>query len=151
MYKRQVDIQIAGGEHATSIYDLRNALFAGAYDIIQPDIILGHIGIIGIKKLAVMAESMNRTLIPHVCDGGNMGILLAATLQALCTVKNAPFVEYPLEPPSVVPEFTQKILENPILIDKDGYVHAPEEPGIGVKLDEDVLAEYSSQVVAVYS
>jgi len=149
--RSKVDIQIAGGEHATSIYDLRNALFAGAYDIIQPDLILGHIGIIGIKKLAVMAESMNRTLIPHVCDGGNMGLLLAATLQALCTVKNAPFVEYPLEPPSVVPEFAQKILENPILIDKDGYVHVPEEPGIGVKLDENVLAEYSSEVVAVYS
>jgi len=148
--RSNVDIQIAGGEHAPSIYDLRNALFAGAYDIIQPDIILGDVGIIGIRKLAIIAESLNRSLIPHVCDGGNMGFLLAATLQALCTVKNAPFIEYPLEPPSVVPEFTQKVLKNPILIDKDGYVQVPEKPGIGVELDEEVLTEYSSYTVESY-
>lgn len=146
-----VDIQIAGGEHASNIYDLRNSLFAGAYDIIQPDIILGHIGIIGIRKLAIMAESLNRSLIPHVCDGGNMGFLLAATLQALGTVKNAPFIEYPLEPPSVVPEFAQKVLKNPILIDKDGYVHVPEKPGIGIELDEEVLAEHSACIVESYA
>lgn len=137
-----VDIYIAGGEHAICIYELKDALLVGAYDIIQPDVILGNMGITGIRKLAVLADSFSKYMVPHVCGGGNNGLYLAATLQALGTVKNAPFIEYTLDPPSLVPEYLHAILKEPIIINKDGYVEIPQKPGIGIELNEDLISKY---------
>ncbi|MEM2926551.1 MAG: mandelate racemase/muconate lactonizing enzyme family protein [Candidatus Bathyarchaeia archaeon] len=137
-----VDIYIAGGEHATCIYELRDALLIGAYDVIQPDVILGNIGITGIRKLAIIADGFGKYIVPHVCGGGNNGLYLAATLQALGTIKNAPFIEYTLDLPSLVPEYLHAILKEPITIDKDGYVKIPEEPGIGIELNEEFISKY---------
>lgn len=137
-----VDIYIAGGEHATNIYELSNSLFAGAYDIVQPDVIIGNVGIIGIRKLAVIADSLGKDMVPHVLGGGNNGLLLAATLQALCTVKNAPFLEYTFEPPSLVPEYLQMMVKEPLLMDKEGFVQIPQKPGIGIELNEEEIAKY---------
>ena len=137
-----VDMYIAGGEHASNIYEFRDALFAGAYDIVQPDVILGNIGISGIRKVSVMADSVGRLVVPHVCGGGNNGIYLAATLQALGTISNCPFIEYTLDPPALIPEVLHLILKEPILIDDEGFVQIPQKPGIGVEIDEDAIAEY---------
>jgi L-alanine-DL-glutamate epimerase-like enolase superfamily enzyme len=137
-----VDMYIAGAEHCTNLYEFRDALFAGAYDIVQPDVILGHIGISGIRKIAVLADAVGRLVVPHVCGGGNNGILLAATLQALGTIGNCPFVEYPLDPPSLTPEMLQLVLKEPLLIDEQGYVSVPDKPGIGIEIDEEAIAEY---------
>ncbi len=137
-----VDMYIAGGEHAANIYEFRDALFAGAYDIVQPDVILGNIGISGIRKISVMADSVGRMVVPHVCGGGNNGIYLAATLQALGTISNCPFVEYTLDPPALIPEVLHLILKEPILIDEEGFVQIPQKPGIGVEINEEAIAEY---------
>lgn len=139
----EVETYIAGGEHATNIYEFRDALFLGAYDIVQPDVILGHIGITGIRKIAVIADAVGRLVVPHVCSGGNNGLFLAATLQALGTVKNCPFIEYTLEPPALTYETQQAILREPILIDGDGFVNVPQQPGIGVEINEETLARYT--------
>ncbi|MEM2876093.1 MAG: mandelate racemase/muconate lactonizing enzyme family protein, partial [Candidatus Bathyarchaeia archaeon] len=138
-----VDINIAGGEHATNVYEFRDALFMGAYDIVQPDVILGNIGITGIRKVSVIADSVGKLIVPHVCGSGSSGLFLAATLQALGTVSNCPFIEYPLEPPALTPETLHAILKERILIDKDGFVEIPQKPGIGVELDEETIAKHT--------
>ena len=137
-----VDVYIAGGEHCSNVYEFRDALFAKAYDIVQPDVILGNIGITGIKKVSVIADSVGRYIVPHVCSGGNNGLYLAATLQALGSVSNCPFIEYTLDPPALVPEALHTILKEPIMIDSNGYVQIPQKPGIGVELNEDAIVEY---------
>jgi L-alanine-DL-glutamate epimerase-like enolase superfamily enzyme len=137
-----VDVYIAGGEHCTNIYEFRDALFAGAYDIVQPDVILGNIGITGIRKIAVIADSVGRLIAPHVCGGGNNGIFLAATLQAIGTIDNCPFIEYTLDPPALTPEILQLVLKEPILIDEGGFVEIPQKPGIGIEINEEAVAEY---------
>ena len=139
----KVDVYIAGGEHATNIYEFRDALFKGAYDIVQPDVILGNIGIIGIRKVSVIADSVGRQVVPHVSGGGNNGFYLAATLQALGTIRNCPFIEYTLEPPALTAETLQPILKEPTLIDKNGYIEIPQKPGIGVELDEETIGKYT--------
>ena len=138
-----VDIYIAGGEHATNIYELRNSLLAGAYDIVQPDVTIGNIGITGIRKLAVIADSLGKGIVPHVSGTGNHAFFLAATLQALCSVRNDTFIEYTLEPPSLVPEYLQAIVKEPILIDKQGNVQVPQKPGLGIELNGEVIAKYT--------
>ena len=137
-----VDMHIAGGEHCTNIYEFRDTLFAGAYDIVQPDVILGNIGIAGIRKISVIADSVGRLVVPHVCGGGNNGLYLAATLQALGTISNCPFIEYTLDPPALTSETLQLLLKEPILIDEEGFVEIPKKPGIGVEINEEAIAEY---------
>jgi len=139
----KLDLYIAGGEHSTNIYQFRDALFRGAYDIVQPDVILGNIGMIGIRKVSVIADSVGRLVVPHVSGGGNNGLYLAATLQALGTIRNCPFIEYTLEPPALTAETLQVILKEPIVIDSNGYVEIPQKPGIGIELDEEAIAKYT--------
>lgn len=137
-----VDMYIAGGEHCANVYEFRDALFAKSYDIAQPDVVLGNIGITGIRQISIIADSVGRLVIPHICGGGNNGIFMAATLQAMGTISNCPFVEYTLEPPALVPEVLHTILKEPILIDEDGFVEIPQKPGIGIEINEDAVAEY---------
>ncbi len=138
----ELDMYIAGGEHCANVYEFRDALFAGSYDIVQPDVILGNIGISGIIKVSIIADAVGKLIVPHVCGGGNNGLYLAATLQALGAISNCPFIEYTLDPPALVPEILHLILKEPILIDENGYVKIPDKPGIGVEINESAIAEY---------
>jgi D-galactarolactone cycloisomerase len=137
-----VDMYVAGGEHCATFYDFRDALFSGAYDIVQPDVILGQIGISGIRKISVLADAVGRLVVPHVCNGGNNGLYLAATLHALCAIGNGPFIEVPYDPPCLTPETQQVLLKEPLLIDEEGTIRAPDGPGLGIEIDEEAIAAY---------
>jgi D-galactarolactone cycloisomerase len=137
-----VNMFIAGGEHSPTVLDFREHLLNGAYDIIQPDVILGgNMGITGVRKSGEMAGYFDRLIIPHVCSGGNFSVGLAATLQAMATLDNCPLVEYPYDPPILTVDTTQTFVTKPLLIDEDGCVKVPDKPGLGVELDEDKLAK----------
>ena len=137
-----VDMFIAGGEHSPTVLDFKEHLLNGAYDIIQPDVILGgNMGIIGVRKSGEMANYFDRLIIPHVCSGGVFSIGLAATLQAMATLDNCPLVEYPYDPPILTVDTTQTFVTEPLLIDEDGCVKIPDKPGLGIELDEDKLAK----------
>lgn len=136
-----VDMFIAGGEHSPTVYDFKEHILRGAYDILQPDVILGgNMGITGIRKVAIVAEYFGKMVIPHVCSNGNFPLGLSATLQAMATVENCPMVEYPYDPPVLTTETTQTIVKEPILIDKNGFVKIPDKPGIGIEIDEEKLS-----------
>lgn len=135
-----VDMFIAGGEHAPTVLDFKEHLLNGAYDIIQPDVILGgNMGITGVRKAGEMANYFDRLIIPHVCSGGNFSIGLAATLQAMATLDNCPLVEYPYDPPILTVDTMQTFVTEPLLIDEDGCVKVPDKPGLGIELDEGKL------------
>jgi L-alanine-DL-glutamate epimerase-like enolase superfamily enzyme len=132
---------IAGGEHSPTIYDFREHILRGAYDIIQPDVIMGgNTGITGIRRDAIVAGYFGKLIVPHVISSGNTPLGLAATLQAMATVDNCPMVEYPCDPPILTTDTLQAIVKEPILIDEDGYVQVPDRPGIGVEIDEEKLS-----------
>lgn len=133
---RAVEIPIAGGEHASDICEFREHLLAGSYDILQPDVILGDIGISGARKLAILADYFGREIVPHVCGLGSFALNLPAMLNAVCTVSNCPMLEYPFDPPILTVETQQAILKEPLLVDNEGMVAVPERPGIGVEIDE---------------
>ncbi len=136
-----LDMFIAGGEHSPTIYDFREHLFEGAYDIIQPDVILGgNMGITGVKRAAEAADYFGKMIVPHVCSGGNFSIFLAATLQAMATVDNCPMVEYPYDPPILTVETCQSIVKEPLIIDEDGWIKIPDKPGLGIEIDEEKLS-----------
>lgn len=127
-----VEIAIAGGEHSPTIYDFRQHIISGAYDILQPDVILnGHIGIIGITRLAATAEYFSKKVIPHVVSNGNFPLAFAATLHSMASAWNCPMVEYPYDPPFLTIETLQTFVEKPFIIEKDGCIALTDGPGLG--------------------
>jgi L-alanine-DL-glutamate epimerase-like enolase superfamily enzyme len=136
-----VDMFVAGGEHTPTFYDWRPHIVEGAYDIVQPDLVMGgNMGITGVRKVADLAEAFGRLVIPHVLLAqGNFPLCLAPSLHAMAAVENCPMVEFPYDPPILTAETTQSFLKEPFAIDEDGCVPLPEGPGLGVEIDEGKL------------
>ena len=136
-----VDMFVAGGEHTPTVYDFREHLAQGAYDIIQPDVILGgNYGIGGIRQAAVLADYSGRLIVPHVMSGAHSSMGIAASVHAMASVNNCPLVEYGYDPPILTAETTQSCVREPLLVDSDGLVTIPDRPGIGVELKDEELA-----------
>ena len=138
-----IDMSIAGGEHTPTVYDWLPALRQDAYDILQPDVVMGgNLGIIGARKVAEYADAFRRLVIPHVLmSDANFPLCLAATLHAMATVDNCPMVEYPYDPPILTEETTQRFIQEPLHINTDGYIELPDKPGLGMEIDESQLRE----------
>jgi L-alanine-DL-glutamate epimerase-like enolase superfamily enzyme len=132
-----VDMPIAGGGAMFGLQHYKTVLEKGALDIVQPDVMHAG-GLLEVRRIAQLAESMGRLCIPHYFG---VGIGLAATLQVIGSL-NVPWVEYPYHPPSHDLEARDRMITEPIKIDKNGYVEIPNKPGIGVELKEDVLDKY---------
>ena len=54
-------------------------------------------------------------------------------------------IEYPYEAPGWLPEYRDGLLTEPIMVDSDGTVAIPDEPGLGIHLDDDKLARYGEK------
>ncbi len=137
-----VEMPIAGGEHACNVHEFKEHILRDTYDILQPDVILGDIGITGTRKIAVIADCFGKQIVPHVCGLGSFALNFPAMLQAVATIENCPMIEYPFDPPILTVETQQLILREPLIIDKSGQVSLPDKPGIGVEIDEDRLSRY---------
>jgi L-alanine-DL-glutamate epimerase-like enolase superfamily enzyme len=138
----EMDMFVAGGEHSTTVYDFREHLLRGAYDILQPDVTMnGSLGINGLRETAILADYFGRQVIPHVTSSsGLFPLCLSATLQAMATVENCPLVEYAYDPPILTPSTMQTLVREPILVQEDGTVKIPNKPGLGIELDQERLA-----------
>ncbi|MBM3211492.1 mandelate racemase/muconate lactonizing enzyme family protein [Candidatus Poribacteria bacterium] len=135
-----VNMFIAGGEHSPTIYDFKDHIVKGAYDIIQPDVVMmGNIGITGIKQVAAMADFYGKMVVPHVLSGAGFAMDLPATLHPMAAVDNCPLVEYGWDPPILTTETTQFFIKEPLLVEKDGRVKLPEKPGLGIELIEEMM------------
>jgi galactonate dehydratase len=131
-------IPIATGERMYSRWGFKGVFEQGAVDVIQPD--LSHAGgITEVRKIAAMAEAYDVALAPH-CPLGP--IALAACLQVDFCSPNALIQEQSLD---IHYNETSDVLD--YLMDPDvfrydeGYVAAPDAPGLGIDLDEDHVRE----------
>jgi L-alanine-DL-glutamate epimerase-like enolase superfamily enzyme len=130
-----MDIPIAGGENYSDTRQFLQALTNGVFDIVQPDsMVMG--GITPLLKVAEVSEAFGKQLVPH---HGRGGLGMIAHLHLVAYLQHAPFVELLHDPP--VGDYRNRfsILENPPLVDSDGYIHLPEEPGLGVSIAPDLI------------
>lgn len=123
----------AGGESLTTRYEFQDFLQRAKPDIIQPDITRCG-GISEMRKIYDLAEIDGAKLVPH---GFSTGILLSATIQFLASCQHGDLIEYSQ---STSPLFT-KLVKNRIPFE-DGYVTVPDCIGLGIQLDEEILALY---------
>ena len=66
------------------------------------------------------------------------GVSVAASLHALASIPNTYWLEYCVEEGPL----RQKLTRQTFPLADDGFVPVPEEPGLGVELDETILEKY---------
>ncbi|MER5439450.1 mandelate racemase/muconate lactonizing enzyme family protein [Streptomyces sp. NPDC002790] len=136
-------IPIAGGEHNRGLGQLVRLLEDDCFSIYQPDANESEeIG--ALRMFGMMAAARQRKVIPHAWATG-LGV--AGNLQLCASLPNCDWLEYPYDPPVIVPEVFHVMLTRPLLPDASGNVPLPEGPGIGVELDHAAIEPLTVQQV----
>ena len=130
---RATSIPVATGERLTTKHEFARVLRTGAAAILQPN--LGRVGgILEAKKIAALAEVDHVQLAPHLYCGPVVG---AANIQLATCSPNFLI----LEGIERWQGFHAQVLMKPIRWEA-GYVIPPSEPGLGVELNEAVIAQH---------
>jgi len=132
--RRRATVPIAGGEVLTRRQSFQPWLQAGAFDIVQPDVTKVG-GISEERRIAWMAQENGVRFIPH---GWNTAVGLAADLQLASAFADTDLVEYLNGSP-----FIDEIAQGGWHLDADGMLPIPSAPGLGLKLDLDMLGKYT--------
>jgi L-alanine-DL-glutamate epimerase-like enolase superfamily enzyme len=135
--RASTDIPIASGESEQTRFAFRDLIEARAVDVCQPDLAIAG-GITETVRIAALAAAHELTVAPHLWGGA---VLFAAGLH-LCVAT----------PCATTVEFSRG--ENPLLNDLteegfdlvDGYVTAPDRPGLGLTLRRDFVREITVRV-----
>lgn len=128
-----VDALIACGEQESTVWGFRTLIEQGKVDVVQPDISRCG-GFTVARKVVHMAELHDRLCVPHAWISD---LLTAASLHLNAFMQRSVFLEFNVtEGP-----LSRALCRNPIKI-KDGYVQVPQEPGLGVEVDEAALEKY---------
>jgi galactonate dehydratase len=132
-------IPVATGERLNTIYEYRELFDLQAADIIQPDIT--HCGgLLNVKKIAAGAEACYMLVAPHNVGGP---VSTAAALHLAACTPNFKIQEH-------FNDFSEAYVKEaapglPEVV--DGYFALPPGPGLGVKLNEDVIRAHPRQKI----
>lgn len=126
---------VAGGENVYTRQEFKRVFTAGALNIIQPDITKTG-GLSEARHICTMAWAWNLPFAPHMF-GTAVG--LAASLQLLASTPNGLFMEVDANPN---PLRTDLLAEASFSFENGCFVLADNIPGLGIKLNMDVLKEY---------
>lgn len=129
-----LDMPIAGYETEQLATRFHTLIENDCVDIVQPDLSWTG-GITECRKIAAHAQIRHKSVAYHSFSSG---VLLAASLHALCAIPNGAFLEFDQNPNGLRDE----IVTNPIDIDRHGMVTVSERPGIGVELNEEMIDRY---------
>ncbi|MGY6212995.1 galactonate dehydratase [Cytobacillus firmus] len=129
---------IATGERMYTRWGFKQLLQDGYVDIIQPD--LSHTGgILEGKKIAAMAEAYDVSIAPH-CPLGPM--TLASSVHLDASTPN-----FIIQEQSLGIHYNQGMdildyINNPeVFAYKDGYVNIPDQPGLGIEINEEKVKQ----------
>jgi galactonate dehydratase len=128
---RRITIPVANGERMHSIWEFRELLAHGGPQYVRPDVGLAG-GLSHCKKIAAIAESYHCAVVTHNFLGP---VLTAASVQLDTCIPNFLTQEY-----SKADESEGNRIFKTVLRREGGYIPVPEAPGLGVELDDDLLA-----------
>ena len=132
--REAVSVPIASGEALSGPLEFAEYLSAGALDIVQPDVT--HCGGYGVaRQVAAGAKEHGVRLALHVW-GSAVALSANAQFAMAC-----PEVEY-LEVPMVTLELTDQMYTAPVRM-VDGYLRAPDAPGLGVEVTPELKERYA--------
>jgi D-arabinonate dehydratase len=125
-----LDLPVAGGEVESTRFAFRELVERRALDILQPDVtVVG--GVSEWLKVAALAAAAHLPLAPHY--------FFEVHAQLAAATPGTIYVEY-FYPDADIISFDPLLLEP--LEPRDGWLHLPERPGLGLELREDAVERY---------
>lgn len=131
---RRTSIPIAAGENHYTRQAFRELFEARAISICQADCTKAG-GISEVKKIADMAAAWHLWAAPHT---SHSMLSAAANVHLLCATPNALIYEADV---AKINPFRTHLAKNPLQV-VDGYIEPNDQPGLGLDIDEDMLAEF---------
>ena len=128
--KQAVDIDIATGEREWTVAGYERLLETKTVDVVGVDPARAD-GVTGFRRIDDMIRREGRTINAHAWS---TAILTAASLHLSAASATARLFE--LKPHPVIVQ--TELVKQPITLE-DGLVHPPQEPGLGIEVDETVL------------
>lgn len=129
----KVEMPIAGGENNPGIHEFVQMLEKNVYGILQPEgMVLG--GMTPVRRVAILADAYGKKVVPH---HGGRGLGTVAHLHMVCALANSPFLELLHDPPVGEYQHGWSMFTEPPVVDSEGYVAAPQKPGLGVEIKPD--------------
>lgn len=125
-------VPLAAGENHFTRYEFNRVLEEKAIQILQPDLSKAG-GITEVLRIAAMASAYKLQIHPHTSASG---INMAASIHLLAAIDNGGYFEADVAKENL---FRDQLTSRPDLLDRDGCVHPPEAPGLGVEVDEAFL------------
>jgi galactonate dehydratase len=125
------------GRGITDAGVFQTLLREGLIDIVRPDI--GHWGISGARRIAVLAEGYYVAIAPHH-DGGP--VATAAAIHLAASVPNFFIQHVPLPNDPKDREMRAAIVSGAIETPRDGFLQIPTAPGLGIQVNESALEKY---------
>ena len=128
-----VDTLIACGEQEATEWGFRELITRARVGVVQPDLTRCG-GLTTARKIAHMADLHNVLVIPH---SWSSDLLTAASLHFNAFLRRCTFVEFNTSQGPL----SRALVKNPLKL-VDGFVQVPEGPGLGIEVDENVVAQY---------
>ena len=128
---RRTSLPVANGERMHSIWEFRELLAHGGSQYVRPDLGLAG-GLTHCKKIAAIAEAYHSAVVTHNYLGP---VLTTASIHLDTCIPNFVVQEYAMSD-----EAPHNAIYKTVLHREGGYMPVPDAPGIGVELDDDLLA-----------
>ena len=135
--RASTDIPIASGESEQTRFAFRDLIDARAVDVCQPDLAIAG-GITETVRIAALAAAHELTVAPHLWGGA---VLFAAGLHLCVGTPCATTVEFSRGENPLLNDLTEEGFD---LV--DGYVMAPDRPGLGLTLRRDFVREITVRI-----
>lgn len=127
------EVRIAAGEEESERHSFIDLMDCGQIDIVQVDVTRCG-GLTEALRIAQLAHDRHKPVVNHSFKSG---INLAASLHFLAAIPNAFIFEYCVSQSPLRQNLTKQKFEV-----TGGVVKVPEEPGLGVDLDETTISKY---------
>jgi galactonate dehydratase len=141
-FAAKTNLPVAAGERNTTIWEFAEYLERPGVAYVRPDVGIAG-GITHVKKICALAESFHAGVLPHAVPSGPVAV--AAHVQLGMCVPNWELQEHV---PQDEPRWTD--LVDHVIEVRDGYLHAPERPGLGIELDDAGLAKHPPLSIDVF-
>ncbi len=144
--RTKTTIPIAGGECEYLRYGFQTLLENDCVDILQVDI-CGAGGLSEAKRISTLANTRGVEIVPHVWG---TGIAFHAALHFIANLEPIPGR---LHPPDMYIEYDRtendirESLTSPSIEMKNGYIDVPHTPGLGIEVDEEVIRNFSAEIL----
>lgn len=127
-------LRLAAGEQEATGWGFRQLIQQGKIDVVQPDLSRSG-GFTHFRHIVWEAEQMGIDVCPHAWL---TDLLTAASLHANAVLPRSLFLEYNVSSSSML----RDIIQNPVQMDKNGYMEVPQGPGLGIVVDETAVSRY---------